>query len=136
MAKWQTRHEMLLTDFERHSNIAFAALQRGDLMAAEASYREAMRLDRSDASVLGNMAFIRMQQGDVPAAMLLLTRAIKHNPQVIDARINLAMLHAEAGNVSESLVVLEALLAIDARNARALALRAKLTATADASRVA
>ena len=136
MAKWQTRHEILLTDFERHSNIAFDALQRGDLIAAEASYREAMRLDASDASVLGNMAFIRMQQGDVPAAMLLLARAIKHNPQVIDARINLAMLHAQTGNAGESLRVVDALLAIDARNERALALRAKLTATAGAPRAA
>ena len=134
MAKWQVRREELQAAFERHSNLAFVALQRGDLIAAEASYREAMRLDRSDASVLGNLAFIRMQQGDAPVAMRLLERAIKHNPSLTDARNNLAMLHAQTGNVGESLRVLDALLAVDPHDARARALQAGLLATADAPR--
>ena len=134
-AKWQVRFEQLRATFERHSSLAFDALQRGHLTAAEVSYREAMQLDAADASVLGNMAFIRMQQGDAPAAMNFLQRAIHHNPQVTDARINLAMLHAQTGNVTESMIVLDALFAVDPHNERARALHARLAAAANVARV-
>ena len=90
---------------EAHLNLGLLELRRGDLPAAEARYRSALRLDPSFVPALVNLADLERQRGRDAQGMELLRQALAREPDNADARhaLGLALVRRrdQAGALAE-----------------------------------
>lgn len=88
---------------ESHVNLAGLLAARGDEAAAEAAYRDALRIDPDFLPALVNMADFENRRRRFDAAELLLARAIAAHPTSAEAQYALGMTRVRAGRVRDFL---------------------------------
>ncbi|GGJ43462.1 tetratricopeptide repeat protein [Neoroseomonas lacus] len=88
---------------ESHVNLAGLFAARGDAAAAEAAYRDALRLDPAFLPALVNMADFENRRRRFNEAEALLNRAIAAYPNSAEAHHALGLTRVRAGRASESL---------------------------------
>jgi protein O-GlcNAc transferase len=74
---------------------AFAALQAGKLVEAEASFKEVLRKDAFQLDALNMLAVINAKRGNYFEGIRLLSKALVANPDFAEAHINLGRMQAE-----------------------------------------
>jgi len=67
------------------------ALQRGDLSAAEQSFRLYLKTHANSAEALSNLAIVMSRRGQYPEAVKLYQQALKVNPALFPIHFNLAV---------------------------------------------
>jgi tetratricopeptide (TPR) repeat protein len=103
-----------------------ALLARGDAVAAEVCYQEALtETQGSSARALCGLARIRRLEDKVNDALELLSRAVKHNPDFIEAYRTMLEIHEEADNRTASMQVAGILHALSPDNPRYTLILAK-----------
>jgi 4-amino-4-deoxy-L-arabinose transferase-like glycosyltransferase len=80
-----------------HYNLG-TALYPADLRAAEAQFREAIRLDEGNVQARNNLGAILSIQGDIAGARQQFERALRDYPMYLDARLNLARSLRQGGD--------------------------------------
>lgn len=93
---------------ESHLNIAILLAARGDLVGAEAAYREALTREPAFLPALINLAGFEEARGQLDAAQGLLGRAVASHPEAADARYALALFEIRQGRVPQALEPLAA----------------------------
>jgi tetratricopeptide (TPR) repeat protein len=78
--------------------LASVQLQMRDLVAAERSFNEALRLDRSSAEALNGLGVIQLQRRDSREAARLFETALKADPHYAAALLNFAIVNHGALN--------------------------------------
>ncbi len=81
--------------------------------AAEAAYREALRLDPTLANAFTNLGNLRFRQGDETGAEALYRQALAVDPQQPEALYNLGFLALDEGRAEEAIPRFEGALAAD-----------------------
>ena len=109
---------------EAHADLGVLRQRAGDFPEAVASYREALRLDSSRPLVHYNLATALRRQGELEEAIEHAGRVANHLPGAPAPRILLAELRLESGDAAAALEDCEHCLKHEARNRRAIALRA------------
>jgi len=66
-----------------------AALRRGDLIAAQASFETAVRLNPDDIQARNALGLVVLAQNDATAAATQFKAALRIRPSFLDARVNL-----------------------------------------------
>jgi len=89
-------------------NIAAAAYSRGDQVEAVTHYREAIRLEPSDAEAHGHLALALSLRGDDGAALLEAERALERNAQLAEVRLDVALVLTRVNDLSAALDHLQA----------------------------
>ena len=90
-------NEILAVDpqnVKAYNNAASVYLAMKDLAAAEASYKKAIEIDRSNYYAYGNLGTIYANQGKFDEAVSLWQAALQLNPNAPGMRENLARLEA------------------------------------------
>lgn len=107
------------------------AKQGGDLHAAAALYRDAVRLKPDYADVWNNLGNTLREAGDLPRAIEALERAAALNPRAAVLQLNLARALADADRAEEAFRATQAALALAPGDPQALLETAKLHARAE-----
>jgi tetratricopeptide (TPR) repeat protein len=81
---------------------AIAAMKQGDATRAIGVYREALKLDSSDAQLLYDFAFALGAAGDAPEQELHLHQALKLDPHLVGAHCQLGLLYMNGGKTREA----------------------------------
>lgn len=119
-----------------HGNLATALLALGDAGKAEASYREALRLDPGYIDGQLNLANLLLKRGDVQAAMEYYRIAVAAEPRRVEAHLGLASALFNSDRAADALPHIATAIQLEpksavARNLAGLAL-CKLQKYADA----
>jgi tetratricopeptide (TPR) repeat protein len=77
-------------DMNAYLNMAIALYQKGQLDVGELVCDGALRLDKTNASILNVLGLIHLKREDVKSAISVLLSAVQSDPEYIDARKNLA----------------------------------------------
>ena len=85
-----------------HQNIGTLHLQAGDLKGAEASLREALRIDPSLAGAQTTLGVVLVKTGRGPEAVEAWTRAVDLEPTEYDALYNLTIELLAEGRIDEA----------------------------------
>jgi len=101
-------------DPETLFNVAMALVDLGDKPAAEARLREAIALDPDYREPRFNLALILAERNDFAGAEQHFRRATEIDPDDLDARTRWADTLTRLGKQDEAIVVLDAVLAVDA----------------------
>jgi Flp pilus assembly protein TadD len=90
----------------------------GELIQAENSYREALRLDERHTGALAGLAELRALSGDPEAGLALLDGALEHRPVPLSVALTFSYLAHHAGRLDEARNLLEESLTphVDDRN--------------------
>lgn len=95
-----------------HYNLG-TALYTTDIAAAEAQFREAIRLDEGNVQARNNLGVILSIRGDADGARQQFERALRDYPRYVDARINLAGSLRQSGDQRAAIEHLEIALRLD-----------------------
>jgi tetratricopeptide (TPR) repeat protein len=87
-----------------------AALQAGDLAAAEAAFRKVLVADPRAGSAYANLGVIAMRRKDWDRAILLLRKAEKLEPKMAGIRLNLGIVEYRRGNYAAAIAPLSSVL--------------------------
>jgi len=87
-----------------------AALQTGDLDAAEAAFRKVLVADPQAGSAYANLGVIAMRRKDWGRAILLLRKAEKLEPKMTGIRLNLGIVEYRRGNYAAAISPLASVL--------------------------
>ena len=87
-----------------------AALQTGDLDAAEAAFRKVLVADPQAGSAYANLGVIAMRRKDWGRAILLLRKAEKLEPKMAGIRLNLGIVEYRRGNYAAAIAPLSSVL--------------------------
>lgn len=101
------------------TNLAIALDQQGASAAAEASYREALRIDPANADALSNLGILMAKRGEHGEAIELFRRALTVDPRHAPALTNLGLSLSALGRADESMTALRKAVEIDPLNADA-----------------
>ncbi|MBR0670548.1 cytochrome c3 family protein [Neoroseomonas soli] len=91
---------------EAHVNIAALLAARGDMVGAEAAYRDALARDATHLGALVNLADFEAQRGRHEAAEAALRRAVAAHPGEAEAHHALALALARQGRTADALAPL------------------------------
>jgi Flp pilus assembly protein TadD len=80
-----------------------AALQAGDLDAAESAFRKVLVADPQAGSAYANLGVIAMRRKDWDRAILLLRKAEKLEPKMAGIRLNLGIVEYRRGNYASAI---------------------------------
>jgi predicted O-linked N-acetylglucosamine transferase (SPINDLY family) len=94
---------------------ALALHERGNLIAAEAAYRNVLDRDPREPQALQYLGVLLAQTGRGEAGIELMTRAVGAAPRDIDARLNLAHALATAGRPADAIAQLRHVVAQEPR---------------------
>lgn len=94
----------------------------GDLDAAEASFREALRCDKTSTDAFNNLAVVHWQRGDLAAALERLSQGLALDSRHLDLLENSARILYESGHYDDSEVFCKQYLAIEPANSGMVAL--------------
>ena len=97
-------------DVETQMAAGFEALARGELGEAEASFREAQRLQPRNVVVLVQLARIHLQRDEHPPAIGLLRRAIDLDPDATANYLELAAVYSRLLSFADARQTLRRLL--------------------------
>lgn len=101
------------------TNLAIALDKQGAEAEAEASYREALRIDPANADALSNLGILLAKRGEDGEAIELYRRALTVDPRHAPALTNLGLSLAALGHAEESMTALRKAVEIDPLNANA-----------------
>jgi len=87
-----------------------AALQAGDLDAAEAAFRKVLVADPQAGSAYANLGVIAMRRKDWDRAITLLRRAEKLEPKMAGIRLNIGIVEYRRGNYAAAIAPLSSVL--------------------------
>jgi len=90
-----------------HNNLGNALKARGDLAAAEKSYRKALALDSRNADASLNLGVLMEEQRRFDDARSAYDRALQHAPNLVAAQIGLGNVLAALGDAERALEVLK-----------------------------
>jgi predicted O-linked N-acetylglucosamine transferase (SPINDLY family) len=102
-----------------------AAWRRGDLVAAEASLRAALRAAPESASAYANLGMVLCERRVLDEGYACLRAALKLAPERVGLRVNLANALVAGNRMHDAIEEYRRVLAIEPRHARALANLAK-----------
>ncbi|WP_132973024.1 tetratricopeptide repeat protein [Thiogranum longum] len=97
---------------------------KGDLAGAEASFREALRLDACAPDAYNNLAVVCWQRGDLAAALDLLSQGLVLDSRHLDLLENSARILLETGHRDDAEILCNQYLAINPGNKEMTALLA------------
>jgi tetratricopeptide (TPR) repeat protein len=100
---------------EAHFNMGLALQKKGDLSAAEAKFREAIRIKDDETFRIG-LAGVLMQKGEVSAAREQYERVLEQNPKSVAALQGTAVILEKQQNLSEAVATLQKAGGIDESN--------------------
>lgn len=89
--------------------------QLGDRAGADAAYREAIRLNDSDASIWNELGILQGESGDAEQAAASFARAVERAPNYFDARVNLGRARMQQGRTAEAAREFDAALRLNPR---------------------
>lgn len=84
-----------------------AALDRGDLAAAETAFRRVLVLDPNAGSAYANLGVVAMRRKQWDSALALLRKAEKLNPKMAGIRLNIALVQFHRGDYSAAIPALQ-----------------------------
>ena len=87
-----------------------AALQGGDLDAAEKAFRQVLAIDPRSAGAYSNLGVIAMRRKDWDQALKLLEKAAKLAPTVSGVRLNIGLVYYREGDYEAAIVPLSSVL--------------------------
>jgi len=102
-----------------HNNLATALAQGGRLDAAEAHYREALRLEPRYAEARRGLATVLLRRGRANEVAALFAQALERDPADVEAHLELGALCAGSGRAEEAAAHYAAALAADPASATA-----------------
>ncbi len=88
---------------EIYLGLGWGLLQRGDLAGAEASFREALRLDPFHAPAMVMLGMVRLRQGRTANAAALLTEAVRLQPGVPETHNSLGTALFAQGRLDDAI---------------------------------
>ena len=99
-----------------------AALQSGDLDAAEAAFHRVLALDPQSGAAYANLGVVAMRRKNWAEALKYLQKAQRLSPQMTGIRLNIGLTEFRSGNYKGAIVPLESVLRDepDSRQARYL----------------
>src|SRR5208283_4046561 len=96
-----------------------AALQSGDLDAAEKAFRQVLIADPNAGAAFANLGVISMRRKDWDAALRNLKKAEKLSPKVPGIRLNVALVEFRQGNYREAIPYLQSVVRDDPSSTQA-----------------
>jgi tetratricopeptide (TPR) repeat protein len=87
-----------------------AALQAGDLSAAEAAFRQVLVADPRAGSAYANLGVIAMRRKELDRAITLLRKAEKLEPKMAGIRLNIGIVEYRRGNYAAAIAPLSSVL--------------------------
>ena len=102
---------------EAHFNMGLALQKKGDLPAAEAKFREAIRIKDEETFRVG-LAGVLMQKGEISAAREQYERVLEQNPKSVAALQGTALILEKQQNLLEAVATLQKAGGIDESNSR------------------
>jgi len=85
-----------------HAGLANTLRQTGDIAGAEASYREAVRLEPGNSQYLNNLGTLLQEQKRLPEALECYQKALSITPDLAQALYNTAAIYRAQGQTEEA----------------------------------
>ncbi len=101
-AVMRRRLEKYPADFVAHYNLGALMQYRGKLDAAEASYRDALRIEPNNATARNSLASVLLLHEHFPEAIEQFRETLRLDPSYLNARYNLARALAASGDMADS----------------------------------
>jgi tetratricopeptide (TPR) repeat protein len=109
---------------ERYLKSGESYLEEGRLGQANVQFLNALKIDEENVAALQGLARVAEKRADYQQMFGILQRIIRLDPQNVRARLDLAKLHLLGGDASSALELVDAILAENARQAEAIAVKA------------
>ena len=107
-------------EFYRLYDLAYELTEKGQIDAAIAEWRRALKLDPDDARARNNLGGILLEQGRLDESAAEFRRALKVKPDLVEARNNLGLVLLQFGQVAEAGRQFRESLAVDPTSMEAL----------------
>lgn len=101
-ALMKRRLEKYPADFLAHYNLGALEQMKGNLPAAEASYRDALKVEPGNSTAQNGLAAALLMDDKIPQAIAELRNVLARDPSYLNARYNLARALAATGQLDEA----------------------------------